>query len=383
MSDSGRILVVDDEPDIRDVCRRTLTAMGFSVSSAPDGQAALRQLEAQDFDFVLTDLAMPEPVDGQKLAETVKQKTPATDVVIMTAYPTLETAVPLLKNGIYDYLTKPFSPDLLQSVVSRCFQKRRLSEELSREKRQCQELSAAYAELQKVEHLKESILSRLSHELRTPVCSSLLALEALQAVASYPDALKHCSVMRASLSRLQKSVEQLLLMAKCSQASLALRRDPTDLKALLESVVQHYEFLWKDKGLVVGVDLNELQKDWPVDAEHLKTVFQNLLLNAIQFNKKNGSITIRGRQNAERLEISFSDTGQGIPKDKLPEIFDGFYQAAEYLTREVGGLGLGLAIVRRIVEAHGGDVRVESREGHGSAFILTLPALQKEPEGGR
>lgn len=373
MSAAGRILVVDDEPGIREVCERTLRAMGFEVKSASDGQAALKELDEQDFDFVLTDLSMPAPVDGTRLTEMIKSRSPFIDVVIMTAYPTLETAIQLLKNGAYDYLSKPFSQDLLESVVARCFEKRRLSQELNREKMQRRELAAAYAELQKVEHLKESILSRLSHELRTPVCSSLLALEALQAMNPDAGKLKHCAVMRSSLMRLQKTVEDLLFMAQCRQGRLAVRRSPAQLKSLIENAVKHYESLWQDKQLRVEAELGALSEPLEVDAGHMEAAFRQLLLNAIHFNKKNGRILIQGRRRPDGVQISFTDTGMGIPKEKLSDIFDGFYQAAEYLTREVGGLGLGLAIVRRIAEAHDGSIRVESQEGQGSTFTLSLP----------
>jgi signal transduction histidine kinase len=369
----GRILVVDDEPGIREVCERTLRAMGFEVKSAPDGQAALKKLDEQDFDFVLTDLSMPAPVDGTRLTEMIKSRSPFIDVVIMTAYPTLETAIQLLKNGAYDYLSKPFSQDLLESVVARCFEKRRLSDELDREKSQRRELAAAYAELQKVEHLKEAILSRLSHELRTPVCTSLLALETMQALNPEPEKLKHLDIMRSSLSRLQKTVEDVLFLARSSQDGLPLRRSPTDLKVMIEKVAQHYGSLWRSKQIRLETRLEELSEPVPVDPGHMETALKQLLLNAIHFNRKKGSILIQGRRHDSGIGISFIDTGVGIPKENIPDIFDGFYQAAEYLTREVGGLGLGLAIVRRIAEAHGGAVRVESEEGRGSTFTLSLP----------
>jgi DNA-binding NtrC family response regulator len=131
---TARILVVDDEPQIREVCRRTLERLDFDVQFAETGDQALALLKDHTFDFVLTDINMPGSTDGVRLAEEVKYRSPSTDVVIMTGYPSVDTAVLALKQGVYDYLLKPFSPAYLDCVVTRCFEKRRLSKELDREK---------------------------------------------------------------------------------------------------------------------------------------------------------------------------------------------------------------------------------------------------------
>ena len=105
----------------------------------------------------------------------------------------------------------------------------------------------------------------------------------------------------------------------------------------------------------------------------IESACAHLLLNAIFFNKTGGKIVIEGRNSENGAALSFADTGIGIPQDQRKGLFDGFYQAAEYMTRRVGGLGLGLAIVRRIAEAHDGTISVTSREGEGSVFTRSLP----------
>ena len=109
-----------------------------------------------------------------------------------------------------------------------------------------------------------------------------------------------------------------------------------------------------------------------IDPDLIETVYKNLFLNAIQFNRKDGTILVQAQKVGSYVHVSFADTGIGIPEDKTPRLFDSFYQVANCLTREVGGMGLGLALVKRIAELHGGSVRVESRMEQGSVFTLAL-----------
>src|SRR5690242_11465884 len=122
-----QILIVDDEAGIRDVCQRTLQAEGYAAETAASGDEALARLEERTFGLVLSDISMPGATDGPRLLEIVKKNWPAIDVVMMTAFPTLDTAIPTLKTGAYDYLIKPFDQEFLISVVRRCLEKRRLA----------------------------------------------------------------------------------------------------------------------------------------------------------------------------------------------------------------------------------------------------------------
>lgn len=231
------------------------------------------------------------------------------------------------------------------------------------------------AELQKVERLKEAILSRVSHELRSPICSGSMALETLDTLPHNSKGSKSREIIRSSFTQLQKTVEDLLLFAEFSHTNVSLKKSFVNLPELVNDIIQLYKSSWDKRQIRVEVKWDKELKPLQADAALLKMAFKHLFLNAIHFNKKGGRILIRGSEGPDGIRISLSDTGFGIPKEKLSQVFDGFYQAAEYLTREVGGLGLGLAIVRRIAEAHGGSVGVESREGHGSVFTIRLPKL--------
>ncbi|TPW19007.1 MAG: two-component system, cell cycle response regulator, partial [Elusimicrobia bacterium] len=156
--EGASVLVVDDEPAVRATCARVLRDMGLRVECAAGPEAAVALLEKRRFDLVLTDLGLPNPGDGERLAGEVRRRDPSADVLIMTGFPALESALAALRSGVYDYLVKPFGPAALQAAVSRCLEKRSLSAELRREKSLRTELQSAYRELQKVERVKESLL---------------------------------------------------------------------------------------------------------------------------------------------------------------------------------------------------------------------------------
>jgi signal transduction histidine kinase len=366
------ILVVDDEETIRRLCGRFLQGSGLSITTAENGEAALARLKEKTADIVLTDLSMPV-MDGMRLAEEIRRKHPGVDVIVMTAYPRLETAIPLLREGVYDYLIKPFDKDLLTMVVNRCLEKRRLSTELSREKILRSELEAAYQELQKLEKMKEAFLSRINHELRTPLSPAVLALESLEKEVSNPLARKMLQTVQINMGRLQEIVENLLVFAELRRENFTTYATSVDLPAMVKTLQERYHGLVSEKGVSVDVAISPDAREIWGAPKLLETAFKHLFLNAVQFNRKGGTVRIKARRAGGRAHVLFEDSGIGIPRDQQSQVFDSFYQVAEYLTREVGGLGLGLAIVKRVVEAHGGTVRVDSDGETGSVFHVELP----------
>lgn len=371
MVSNGRILVVDDESSIREVCRRILEPSGYGIETAETGEKALQQMQNQTFDFVLTDIRMPGSVDGTHLVEIIKEKSPLTDVVVMTAAPALETAISTLKSGAYDYLIKPFNREFLLSVVNRCFEKRRLSDELQRERLLRQELQSAYAELQKVEKLKESFLARINHELRTPFISSFFTMDEIESRRAYNES--DIPRLRLSLNQVWEIVQNIMLFSDLRNTTESAVKAAIPWSEILARVIEKYRSRWEDKRLQVTCTVDPSVKPLRGDPELMETALKHLLLNAIQFSPKGSTVWIDVQNVQGGARISFKDQGIGIPQDKLSAVFDSFYQVADYLTREVGGLGLGLAIVRRIVEAHGGTIDVRSREGEGSTFTMTFP----------
>lgn len=368
-----RALVVDDDYNIRAICQALLARMGFSVETARDGEEAWAMCQKQEFDLVISDIHMPGSMDGVQLVGAIKQAAPSTDVIIMTGVPDLETAIPTLKIGAYDYLIKPFNQGLLESVVARCVAKRRLSAELQRERIMRAELQAAYSELQSVERIKEAILGRVHHELRTPITVSMLAAECLADAQTSESGRELAGKVRKSLAELKDKVEDILLYSQLQRGDLALETADVDLCALVRKTAAELMPQCEEKELAVEVQCEEGLGTLRLDPSLVESACKHLFLNAVKFNQKGGRIKIEVKKENERARVSFQDTGIGIPAEVLPKLSEAFYQVAEFLTRQVGGLGLGLALVRRVAEAHGGSLSVESRAGQGSTFILSFP----------
>lgn len=373
---AGRMLVVDDEESVRRVCVRTLAGLGIDVESAGSADEAWRLLNLREFDCVLSDISMPGSMDGTQLTEEVKARFPATDMLIMTGLPTVQTAVSTLKHGALEYLIKPFAPATLESAVRRCFERRRLSGELDREKTLRRELEAAYAELQKVERSKDAFISVLDHELRTPLAIAISATEILAQTKDPKEAGKVLEMLRSSLARENEVVSDILLFSGLTSGELRAHSDEVRMDGLIGELVEDYRSVWEKREVRVEVAFEGGHPLIQGDRELIKTAFKHLLLNAIQFNMKGGSVRIVGKSVPGRLEVLVSDTGVGVMPELQARIFDRFYQVAEHMTRRVGGLGLGLAIVRRIVESHGGSVSVAAREEGGTEFLVSIPTTK-------
>lgn len=374
------LLVVDDDESLLDVCETGLRLAGYRVATEPSGERALKRLEADAFDLVLTDLQMPG-MDGQAVVRWVKARRPSIEVIVMTATPTLQTAVATLKEGAYDYLLKPFGADHLVASVRRCLDHRRLRMELGGERALRRELEAAYQELQKVEKLKEAFLARVSHELKTPLSELMLSLHMITEKGA-GSAEKYLVLARSGARRLSKTVENLLDFVELQQSDLPLERVSVDLERECRRVVERLRPLWEPRRVDVSVAFEPAGLEAPGDAALLAKAFEHLLHNAVVFNREGGEAWVRGSRQGDEAELLFEDTGEGIPESEQERVFDSFYQIADYLTRKVEGLGLGLASTRRIIEAHGGRVGVSRRSGGGSVFRVRLPLKPQGPPSG-
>lgn len=374
MARPERILLVDDDDAWLEFCRVALEQAGYAPDTALSGNEALRAAESVEYDLVFTDLQMPPPGDGRAVTLGVKSRWPSTDVVLMTAAPSVDSAIRVLKDGASDYLIKPFPAEALSAVAQRILQARQHRAELATERRLREELEAAYGELKRLDKLKEGFLARVSHELNTPLAATLLAIGLLEEEAPEGDPLhKHVARARDAATRLRGVVEDLLAFVDLQKPDMEVRGEVTQLALIVGEAVAAVERLAKTKGLELVV---ELPSDLPSVRVHpglIRKALDQLLKNAVYFNKPSGRITVGARRLQHWVSLSVADTGQGIPEAEQGKVFDTFYQVAEYMTRRVGGLGLGLSLVKRIIEAHKGVVRLESKPGEGTTVYLQIP----------
>jgi PAS domain S-box-containing protein len=239
------------------------------------------------------------------------------------------------------------------------------------------DLRHAYEELKSVDELKSNLIARVSHELRTPIT---IAKGALELASTEPDLRTRNKLNKIAIEALLRQnmiVGDLLEAAAFSKGMPKLKLKAIDLGEAINLNVAELESLAQRKGIEIKVSV---PKDLPrvkADFDRLGHVLRNLIHNAVKFNKEKGEVTIDVHKKDSFLEVCISDTGTGIAREHLDKIFDRFYQADSSLTRRYGGTGMGLAIVKEIVEAHGGRITVESEVGRGSRFCFTLPVAEE------
>jgi signal transduction histidine kinase len=367
-------LVIDDQEDMLMLCSRVLAETVTDVQEAASSAEARAAFHKKTFDLVLTDINIDAEGDGVAMAQEIRNISPDTKVIMMTADPTIETAIGGLKSGVMEYIIKPFSQEYLGSVVRNAFEKAKLSSELDREKAMKQELEAAYSQLKASESAKDAFLARVNHELRTPMAIALTSSELLGQELKGEKELQLWKRSDRALKGLQLYLEELLLYSGLLKGELKIDKKETDLLALARATSASLKFLYDE--MAITVDITAEGEPYPLlaDPELMTVAFRQLLVNGVKFNKKGGSITVRAHYTPERAAFSFSDTGPGVSDEAMPHLFDSFFQAADYLTREVGGIGLGLATVKQIVEANGGTVIAQKNPaGSGMTFLVALP----------
>lgn len=237
-----------------------------------------------------------------------------------------------------------------------------------------EELQKAYEELKSLDELKSNIIANVSHELRTPITIAKGAIELAMDEKDVNEKNKLLQMALNALIRLNFIVGDLIEAAKMEKGEVKLKLEAVNVDEVIKSVVDEFKPMLIKDNLRMKI---EVEKDLPpakADYKELRHVLRNLVSNAIKFNREGGEIGIEARKMGDMIEVCVSDTGIGIPEDKLNKIFERFYQIDSSPTRRYGGTGMGLAIVKEVVEAHGGKVTVESELGKGSRFCFTLPA---------
>ncbi|RME79816.1 MAG: hybrid sensor histidine kinase/response regulator [Chloroflexi bacterium] len=235
------------------------------------------------------------------------------------------------------------------------------------------EIQQAYSELKKLDHMKSEFINIAAHELRTP-------LAILMGYATVLDEDLQDSVQKTYVShimrnalRLKSLIDDMLNLKHLETGVITLSRDEVDLRQAVQTVFEDMKLLVAEKKLSVDI---QIPADFPpmiIDRQKLDLIIVNLVHNAIKFTPAEGRVAFSAALNGSEAVIRVSDTGIGIPAEEQERIFQPFYQVEQSLTREFGGIGLGLAIVRGMTEVCGGRISVESTPGEGTTFTVTLP----------
>jgi signal transduction histidine kinase len=239
-----------------------------------------------------------------------------------------------------------------------------------------QTFNSMASDLERAEQLQRNMVADIAHELRTPLSNIRGYLEAVRDGVIKPDAKTVRSLDEEAIL-LSRLVDDLQDLALAEAGELKLVCQTEDVSELIGQTVAAMQAQTTAKGLLVSIDLPDRLPPVNIDYQRISQVLRNLLENAAAHTAKGGSITVTARQQGNWVEISVADTGEGIPAEDLPNIFERFYRVDKSRTRATGGSGLGLTIAKRLVEAHGGKIEVQSELGKGSRFSFTIPVAEQ------
>jgi len=380
----AKVLVVDDEPRNLEVVSHFLEMEGLRVATAGDGEAALAAVAAEAPDVILLDVMMPG-LEGFEVCRRLKAD-PATvfiPVVILTALKGTQERIKGAAVGADDFLSKPFDHVELITRVKSLVRVKRLHDQIQAYNRELEarvaqrtaELKHAYDELKELDQLKSEFIANVSHELRTPLLHvkgtlGLLADGAMGGVT--PEQAQGLSVAQGAAEQLGRIIEDIVDFGQMYEEQ-RLMFEPVPVAEVCQSAARAIARIANRHAITVNVVAPADLPPVRADLAALMRVLWHLLDNAVKFSPSGSTVEIAAEQRRAGVRIAVQDHGAGIPLDQLDRIFQVFYQVDGSSTRKAGGLGLGLALVKRLVEAHGSRVEVDSEVGQGSTFAFELP----------
>ncbi len=384
---TDKIIIIDDEQVIVDITMMILRNKGYEVLGANCAVEGLHLIEQHCPSLVLLDYMMPV-MDGMETLKSIRRDFPDVAVIMFTGKGGEEVAVELMKAGASDYVLKPFSNQDLVDRIDNVLRIRRvelLNRELSIERERLigeierwnqtlesrveekgRELERVQSEIIQAEKLAAlgHISAGLAHEIRNPLNSIALFAQILKSVLKDdPESAGYTEKIAREVDRIDGILIKLLDVSKTPRTELSECNLCTVVTQSLDS--------FEDQISVQNVCVKKQGLDFPLhfvgDPSELELVFNNLFANALYEMKEGGKLGVAAEIEDGQFRIIVSDTGRGIPAEKLREIFDPFFSTKK------SGTGFGLSVVLRVVRNHGGRIDVESRQGEGTRFLVQLP----------
>jgi two-component system sensor histidine kinase/response regulator len=364
MAEKIKIMVIDDDSAILDSCFQILVKDGYQTELSQDSSIGLIKIKEMNPDLVLVDLKMPGKSGMEVLAELQAINQNCVSIVI-TGYGTIESAVQAIKFGAYDFLTKPFTPEELRFKIRRALEWRKSlieKENLRREK----------------EELRNNFITLVSHELKSPLAAVQYNLSAIidgMAGKTSKRLTKMLAGMRVRIKNLIVLLNDWLDLSRIDSGEIFTAIESVNVNDILKNVVDLMEPLANES----KIDLFYIppRRSHIIygnkDALHLLCI--NLISNAIKYNQLNGRVEVSAEGQGGKARLIIKDSGIGIPREKLPFIFEQFYRVKD--KESVEGSGLGLAIVKKIVNAHNGSIEIKSKVGKGTTFIVYFGYTEK------
>jgi signal transduction histidine kinase len=347
----SKILVVDDAVDTVELLRKRFRSEGYDTDEAYDGEEALKRVDEYNPDLIVLDVMMPK-IDGYEVCRRLKtdENKKYIPVLMLTAKGEIESKVKGLEIGADDYLAKPFDYKELSARV-----KSLLTIKAAREKLVEEEKSVAL----------DKMMDEVAHEIRNPLVSiGGFSKRVYDRLPENDPNRKYLEMIMDEVSKLENMVKLLIELKTMTVCYLG----NTDINEVITEALVLYEDEFAAKGVIVKTRLLQSLPFISGDKEQLKVAVSNLIKNSIEAMQESPKVlTIATSVRDGRMIIEVSDTGKGIPKDKLKSIFHPFY------TSKIYGPGLGLTFTLKIIQQHGGTISVESEPGKGTTFTIRLP----------
>lgn len=347
---AARVLVVDDEPGVRYFVEETLLSSDYHVMSVSNGAAALELLPSQKFDVAILDLKMPG-VGGLDVLRALRSESPCTVSIVLTGYGSLETALVALRQGAYDYLLKPCSPQQLRDCVRSGLDKH-------------------WHTIQRCAEAK--FITNLTYQFRHPLTSLELNLQLLER-SSGKKRLYYLSHLKQATQQMKQLLEGTATLSHLQFSNKPLKFVEMDLNFLVAQVVNAYQHMAQSHDLELLFEPVDCPLPIRAVQSQIIQAITNLVQNAIKYTHTGHiDITTSINHTHQRACLEVKDTGVGISEDELPYLFERFYHDTWATSN---GSGLGLAIVKEIITLHQGTIEVESQLNQGSLFRVCLPVV--------
>lgn len=367
-----KVLVVDDEPGIRSGVARVLRdftvsypfmdeACKFEVIEAPTGEDAIQIVNTNLPDIILLDNKLPG-IQGIEVLEYISKNQIDVIVVMITSYASLEVAVRANKSGAFDFIPKPFTPQELRSSIETITKQvyfRRMAKKLNTAGKQ----------------IRFQFLSVLSHELKAPLNAIEGYLRMIQEKQMGDNLEDYEQVVNRSLDRIQ-GMRQLILdlldLTRIESGSLNRNLQNIDIVQIAQISMDTVRPLAIQRDITLNFNHPETLM-FNIDAKEIEIVLNNFLSNAIKYNRDGGQVFFTLKVADEHLHIVVEDTGIGMTEEEMTRLFKEFVRIKNQKTKNISGSGLGLSIVKKIIDSYNGDIMLTSTPDKGSTFTVSIP----------
>jgi len=369
------VLVVDDELGMRLGVERTLRNFNFplpefddnvhfSIEMAGTGKEAFQILDQNRTDIVILDYKLPDTQGLEILVKLMEEKKDLLTIMV-TAYASLEVAISATKNGAFDFLAKPFTPEELRNTIKKAAKHiyvTRKARKLEEEKRQ----------------VRFQFISVLAHELKSPLAAVENYLVMMKDRVIGDELVKYDNMIDRSLIRIdgmRKMIFDLLDLTKIESGQKQRNLTNVNIISSAKFAIEGVLLNAKERNITINLDCKDDVIELLADSSELDIVFNNIVSNAVKYNKDNGQINLGISKENDFIKIVCKDTGIGMSKEDLEKLFGEFVRIKNAQTKNIMGSGLGLSILKKIVKLYNGEINVESEVDIGTTFTLTLSTL--------